>query len=121
MAIDLKVSVSEEISQLKKNIAQRTSELASLKDELKRDERVYELLSDNRARRHAPRRRDRKSGRVDWKSVLEGLPKTFTISSAAQRGRLSAKAKTYLRGVLVRWVKKGKVKRIERGKYQKVQ
>jgi predicted transcriptional regulator of viral defense system len=57
---------------------------------------------------------------VDWKSVLKGLPKTFTISSAAQRGRLSAKAKTYLRGVLVRWVKQGKVKRIERGTYQKV-
>ncbi len=121
MANDLKVSVGREIVRLKRSIVKTNSELASLNDELKRDERVYELLSDNRARRRAPRRRDRKSGTVDWKSVLEGLPQTFTISSAAQRGRLSAKAKTYLRGVLVRWVKKGKVKRIERGKYQKVQ
>jgi ABC-type phosphate transport system auxiliary subunit len=40
MAFDLKVSVKIEITQLKQNLAQKTSELASLKDELKR----YQLV-----------------------------------------------------------------------------
>ncbi len=115
MAVDLKVWVSKEITSLRKTIAEKTSELASLKDEVKRHERAYELLVAGRPR---PRRM-RRAAAVDWKSVLEGLPKIFTISSAAQRGRLSAKAKTYLRSVLVRWVKQGKVKRIGIGKYQK--
>ena len=115
MAVNLRASVRDVIKEQKKNIDQKVSELASLKDEVKRHERAYELLVAGRPR---PRRM-RRAGAVDWKSLLEGLPKIFTISSAALRGRLSAKAKTYLRSVLVRWVKQGKVKRIGIGKYQK--
>ncbi len=66
MAVDLKVSVSKEITSLRKIIAQKTSELASLKDELKRHQRVYELLGGQRART----RRMRRGPRVDWNSVL---------------------------------------------------
>jgi len=40
MGVDPKVSVRSEINYLKKNIAPKTSELASLKDELKRHKRV---------------------------------------------------------------------------------
>ncbi len=70
MAVDLKVSVRSEINQLKKNIAQRASELASLKGELKRHARVHELLGGQRART----RRMRRGPRVDWNSVLGGFP-----------------------------------------------
>ncbi len=50
MAVDLKVSVSKEITSLRKIITQKTSEVTSLKNELRRHERVYKLLGGGRAR-----------------------------------------------------------------------
>ena len=119
MATNLISSVREEISQITKSIAQKNSELASLKNELKKHERVYELLSDNRARRRAPRRRVVKSTTVDWNSALNGLPSSFTISDLAKKSGVRGKPNPYLRQVVVRWMKEGKTKRIGRGKYRK--
>ncbi len=119
MAIDLKVSVGREIVRLKKSIVKTNSELASLNDELKKHERIYELLSDNRARRRAPRRRARKGRTVDWNSALKGLPGSFTIGDLAKKSGARGKPNPYLRQVVVRWLKEGKTKRIGRGKYRK--
>ena len=119
MASDLKLSVGREIVRLKRSIVKTNSELASLNDELKRDERVYELLSDNRARRRAPRSRARKGRTVDWNSVLKGLPGSFTIGDLAKKIGARGKPNPYLRQVVVRWLKEGKTKRIGRGKYRK--
>ena len=44
MAVNLKASIRSVINELKKNIAQKASELALLKDELKRHARAHELL-----------------------------------------------------------------------------
>ncbi len=54
MAVDLKVSVRSEINQLKKNITQKTFELTSLKNELRRHElstNFLELIGQGRADR----------------------------------------------------------------------
>lgn len=120
MAAKLISSVMQEISQITKSIAQKNSELASLKNELKKHERVYELLSDNRARRRAPRRRARKSKTVDWNSALKGLSSSFTTGDLAKKSGARGKPNPYLRQVVVRWLKEGKTKRIGRGKYRKV-
>ena len=119
MAIDLKVAVRQEITQLRRSIAQKSSELSGLNDKLKKHERVYELLSDNRARRRAPRRRARKSRTVDWNSALKGLSSSFTIGDLAKKSGARGKPNPYLRQVVVRWLKEGKTKRIGRGKYRK--
>ena len=119
MAANLISSVRQEISQITKSIAQKNSELASLKNELKKYERVYELLSDNRARRRAPRRGARKGRTVDWNSALKGLPGSFTIGDLAKKSGARGKPNSYLRHVVVRWLKEGKTKRIGRGKYRK--
>jgi len=81
MAVSLRTSVTKEINRLRKTIVRSISDLASLKDELKRHERVYELLSGGRAGKRGIRRRARRSVTVDWNSVLEGLPATFTIDN----------------------------------------
>jgi len=119
MATNLIKSVRQEISQITKSIAQKNSELSGLNDELKKHERVYELLSDNRTRRRAPRRRARKSRTVDWNSALNGLPASFTTGDLAKKSGARGKTNSYLRQVVVRWVKEGKTKRIARGKYRK--
>ena len=56
MSENLTTSVRREIDRLKKEIGQRTSQLASLKDDLRRHQKVYGLLrgADRTARR--PRR-----------------------------------------------------------------
>ena len=120
MATTLKVSVGTEIVRLKRSIVKTSSELASLNAELKKHQRVYELLSDNRARRRAPGRKPRKSRTVDWNSALKGLPRSFTIGDLAKKSGVRGKPNSYLRQVVVRWVKEGRTKRIERGKYRKL-
>jgi len=120
---NLTTSVSREIDRLKKEIGQRTSQLASLKDDLRRHQKVYGLLrgADRTARRpKRPRRRARRTSPVNWNSVLNQLPSRFTISDIAKRNEAKGKAPVYLRQIVVRWAKQGKTKRVARGKYQKV-
>ncbi len=120
MAVDLKVSVRSEINQLKKNITQKTSELTSLKNELRRHERVYKLLGGGRARTRRPRVRGKRAVTVDWNSVLRGLPATFTLNHIARKRALKSKPRVYLRQAVFRWAKQGKIKRIGRRMFRKV-
>ena len=76
MAVNLRDSVRSVIKELKKNIDQKASELASLKDELKRHARAHELLGGDRARTRRPRARGKSNVTVDWNSVLKELPAT---------------------------------------------
>jgi len=117
MAVNLRDSVISVIKELKKNIDQKATELASLKDELKRHARAHELLGGDRARTRRPRARGKSNVTVDWNSVLERLPATFTIDNVA---RVAKKPRGYLRQVVVRWAKQRKIRRTGRGKYQKV-
>jgi len=121
MAVDLKVSVSKEITSLRKIIAQKTSELASLKDELKRHQIVYELLGGGRARTRRTRARDKRAVTVDWNSVLKGLPATFTLDHIYRANAVKGKPRGYLRHVVVKWARQGKIKRTGWGRYRKVQ
>jgi len=124
MAQNLITSVRTEIDRFQKEIKRRTSELASLKDELTRHQRVYQLLGgkDRRARRpRRGRRRVTKTAPVDWNSVLQKLPSPFVIGDLAKAADAKKKSPVYLRQIAVRWAKQGKTKRIARGNYQKVE
>ncbi len=121
MAVDLKVSVSKEITSIRKIITQKTSELASLKDELKRHQRVYELLGGQRTRTRRTRARGKRDVTVDWNSVLKGLPATFTLDHIYRASAVKRKPQGYLRHVVVKWARQGKIKRTGRGRYRKVQ
>ncbi len=120
MAVNLEASVRRAINELKKNIAQKASELASLKDELKKHARVHELL---RGKRLKTRRRGRgKRGvTVNWNSVLKGLPATFTLDHIYRARAVKRKPRGYLRHVVTKWAKQRKIKRTGWGKYRKVQ
>ncbi len=117
MAVNLRASVRSVIKELKKNIDQKASELASLKEELKRHARAHEILGGDRARTRRPRARGKSNVTVDWNSALERLPATFTIDNVA---RVAKKPRGYLRQVVVRWAKQRKIRRTGRGKYRKV-
>ena len=124
MANSLIIFVRREIDRLKKEIDRKTSELASLNDELGRHQKVYGLLGGANRRPRRPRRargRARTTTLVNWNSVLQGPPSCFTIGDLAEAPDARKKSPVYLRQVVVRWAKQGKTKRVERGRYQKVQ
>lgn len=119
MAVDLRTSVQRGVSRLRREINRKTSELASLKGDLKKHLRVFKLLGGNQAGRGRARGRTRRRATVDWNGVFKSLPNNFTIDDLAKQGGARRKSRLYLRQVLVRWGKQRKIKRTDRGKYQK--
>ena len=117
-------SVRREIVRLKKEIGQRTSELAASKDELIKHQRAYRLLAGRNTKAQRPGRmrgRARRTTPVNWDSMLDQLPSRFTVGDLAKAAGARRKSSGYVRQVAVRWAKQGKTKRIGRGKYQKVE
>jgi hypothetical protein len=124
MPENLITSVKREIDRLKKEMGQRTSELAALKNELIKHQRAYRLLAggDTSPQRPGRRRgRARRATPANWDSVLDRLPGRFTIGDIAKAADAGRKSSVYVRQVAVRWAKQGTTRRIGRGKYQKVQ
>ncbi|HXG51631.1 MAG TPA: hypothetical protein VNN77_09535 [candidate division Zixibacteria bacterium] len=119
MARDLRASVVENINQLKKAISKKSSEVAHLEKELRRYESILALLAgkDIAKERNGKARR---SGRTSLLAMLAQLPETFTSKDFVKVGVRTNRPPLYLRQVLSRWAREGKIKRLQRGKYQKL-
>ncbi len=122
MALDLKVSIKKEIDLLNK-------QLAALQDEIKRHELVYDMLDGKSSPRKrigrprgpaAPQTRGPSGSMIDWNAVFEALPSEFTLDTMGTNKTASEKPRAYLRQVVVRWSKEGRIKRTGRGLYQKI-
>jgi len=120
MAASLPALVRREINRIRRDIAQRTSEVASLRGDLQKHQRVLRLLMVERGARRRARRRGRRRAMVDWNAVLRSLPASFTLNDIAKQPAVRGKPRAYLRQIVVRWRKQGKTKRAGRGRYQRV-
>ena len=118
MSVNLEAAVMENIDELKLAISEKALEVAELEKGLKRYESVLALLRDDHNR--DARRKGRPRGKTDLAEVLGGLPETFTSKEFIKAATRTKKPSVYLRLALSRWAKEGRVKRLERGKYQKV-
>ena len=56
---------------------------------------------------------------IDWNAVLATLPEQFTLDIMLAHKTAGEKPRGYLRQVVVRWSKEGRIKRTGRGMYQK--
>ena len=124
MPENLITSVRREIDRLKKEIGQRTSELAASKDELIKHQKAYRLLAGGNTKAQRPGRKRGRAKRttpVNWNSMLDLLPSRFTVGDLAKKAVAGRKSSSYVRQVAVRWAKQGKTKRVGRGRYQKVE
>jgi DNA gyrase/topoisomerase IV subunit A len=119
MAVDLKFLLEKEITRLEKDIARETSVLASLRDELTKHEKAYELLEEDRPPKPRVSTRVRTSGRLDWASVLASLPTTFDIDTVAATAAVKGKPRHYVRQMILRWAKERKIQWIAEGRYRK--
>ena len=118
MSVNLESAVIENMNELKKAITEKSLEVAELEKELQRYETVLSLLrADNNK---TLGRKGRPRGKSDLAAVLGGLPDTFTSKEFIKAATRTRKPSVYLRLALSRWAKEGRVKRLERGKYQKV-
>ena len=118
MSVNLEAAVMENMNELKSAISEKALEVAELEKELKRYESVLALLRNDNNRRSG--RKGRPRGKTDLAAVLGGLPFTFTSKEFIKASTWIKKQSVYLRLALSRWAKEGRVKRLERGKYQKV-
>jgi hypothetical protein len=126
MANDVRTSLRREIDRLQRAVSQKSTELKSLNDELKRYKGALELLGNGargaamRARKKR-RPRSEKSAFVDWNAIFTRLPNSFTLKQFISRSEAKGKSPAYLRRIAAMWVKRGKTKRVRLGKYQKVE
>ncbi len=128
MALALKVSVRQQIDLLKKELAAATARVATLRDDIKRHEIIYDMLDggrEPRRRRGRParsgqvQRRGPRGAMIDWNAIFDTLPKEFTLDTVGANKTASEKPRAYLRQVVVRWSKDGRIRRMGRGMYQK--
>jgi len=71
----------------------------------------------SRSERGAPGKR---AGRVNWRAVLEKLPRQFKASQIRTVRGLKNKRSSEIFGAITRWMEAGAVKRKERGLYERV-
>ena len=127
MATDLKVRVRRQIDRLRKELAVATGRVAALQDEIKRHELVYDMLDGRKTGERSRQgrstvgalKRGPRGAMIDWTAVFATLPDQFTLDTMIAHKTASEKTRAYLRQVVVRWSKEGRIKRTGRGMYQK--
>ena len=101
---------------LRREISSRESELHELRDE----ETRLAPLARRVAMPTPSAGLSTGSGRVDWRQVLDRLPKEFRTSDLRKVGALRNKQSSEIYNGISRWTDAGLVKRKERGVYQRL-
>ena len=126
--MELKVSVRRQIDRLRKDLAAATERVAALRDEVKRHELIYDMLDGGKTAKRSRRgrasvgslKRGPRGAMIDWNAVFTTLPGEFTLDTLSAHETASGKPRAYLRQLVVRWAKEGRIKRTGRGMYQKI-
>ena len=127
MTVDLKVSVGREIDRLMRELTVATGRVAELQDEIKRHELIYSMLDGRKTGKQSQRgrstvgalKRGPRGAMIDWNAVLATLHGEFTLDTLSTHEAAREKPRAYLRQLVTRWSKEGRIKRIGRGMYQK--
>jgi len=120
MTVDLKAAILGSIGELKKAISKKSAEMAQLESELKRHETVLALLAGRNGAGNTRAKRSRGANRATLRAALIRVPDTFTSKEFVKEAARTKKEPIYIRQTLSRWAREGKIKRLERGKYQKL-
>jgi len=107
---------------LRKEIHAKEQELRHLKDE---EASLGRLTGARIARAAAPKAgapapRAARGGRINWRTVLEQLPKQFKASDIRVIRGLKSKRPSEIFAAITRWIEGGTVKRKTRGIYERV-
>jgi hypothetical protein len=106
---------------LRKEIRVKEAEL----DRLKSDESRLGMVTGKVSGPGRPARASsggsgrRSGGRINWRAVLEELPKQFTASDVRGVRGLKEKRPSEIFAAVTRWIESGMVKRKSRGQYER--
>jgi len=100
---------------LRKEIRAKEVELKRLKDE----ESSLGRLTGNMMNGASASRAGSGSGRIDWSTVLQELPKQFNASHIRSVRGLKNKRSSEIFAAITRWIDAGTVKRKSRGVYER--
>lgn len=111
------------LNKLRSDIRGKEAELARLKAEEESLSRLAGQMAAPATRAaRAPRRAARGAGggkRVNWRTVLDQLPKQFKASDIRQVRGLKEKRPSEIFAAITRWIEAGLVKRRARGVYER--
>ena len=127
MATDLKVSVKRQIDRSRKELAVATGQVAALQAEIKRHELVYDMLDGRKTGKRSRQgrstvgalKRGPRGAMIDWTAVFATLPDQFTLDALLAHKTVGGETRGYLRQVVARWSKDGRIERTGRGMYRK--
>ena len=110
---------------LRKEILAKEQELLHLKNEEASLGRLTGSTTKSATRMPAPKAatmaaRATRGGRVNWRSVLEQLPKQFKAAEVRDIRGLKGKRPSEIFAAITRWIEGGTVKRKARGLYERV-
>ena len=114
MPADVRAAVVETMAEIERSISEKSNEVAQLKEQLGLYESILALLTKNERPQNGGRQY-----RPDLKTMLRSMPDRFTSKDFVAAAASSGISSLYLRQMLTRWTKQGKLKRVERGKYHK--
>jgi len=107
------------MANLRKEIRAKETELRRLREE---ESRLSMLIGG-----HAASRRKVASGasangsaRIDWRAVLEQLPRQFKAADVRKVRAVTGKRPSEVFAAITRWIRMGSAKRKARGMYEKV-
>ncbi len=101
---------------LRKEIRSKENELKRLKAE---ESRLGVLVGSSVAGRKATPSGEGRSGRINWRVVLQQMPKQFKASDVRSVRGLKNKRPSEIFAAITRWINAGVVKRKTRGTYEK--
>jgi len=110
---------------LRKEILAKERELLHLKNEAASLGRLTGTRVTSAARIAAPKgsassARGFRGGRINWKSVLEQLPKQFKAAEVRDIRGLKGKRPSEIFAAITRWIEAGTVRRKARGLYERI-
>jgi hypothetical protein len=101
---------------LRKEIRAKEAELKHLKDE---ESSLGRLTGNIASVGSSPSAAGSGSGRIDWSTVLEQLPKQFNAAHIRSVRGLKNKRSSEIFAAITRWIEAGTVKRRSRGVYER--
>ena len=105
------------LSKLRKDIRSIESDLVSLR---KQEEQLGMITGETPRRAAASNGASTPRGRMDWRAVLEKMPKRFNAADVRKVRGLANKRSGEIFAAVTRWIDTGLVKRKERGVYERV-
>ena len=105
---------------LRKEIRTKETELRRLKEEESRLSMLIGPQPSSPSGRAASGRAATRGGRVNWRAVLEQLPRQFKASDVRGVRGLRGKRPSEVFAAITRWIQMGSARRKTRGLYEKV-